>query len=295
MMVGLRALLLLLLALGSVARGDELRVDIDGALFYARVTGRGAEAIVAIPGGPGLSHDYLRPLERLASAQRRVVLYDPRGTGRSRVGGALDLDAQVADLEAIRRAVGVERIHVLGHSWGTILAVAYADAHPTRVASVILVGMGAPTEASDRATFQRGFAARKAALVREGLVPKKSPGVRGEDCMPVFDAILPVHFFDPRHPDAWTLPGTYRCEAGRRIKKAVGAWDLRPALGRLSAPVLLLSGAADLNDPGLALTARLIPRDRLTDERLPRCGHFPWLECPEPFFASLERFLRQAR
>jgi len=286
---------LLSLVLPSAAPADELRVESEGAPIYARQWGAGDVVVVAIPGGPGLSHDYLEPLQRLAGPTRRLILYDPRGTGRSGLPpSGLDLDAQVADLDSVRRAAGVERIHVLGHSWGTVVAVAYADAHPTHVASVILVGMGAPTEASDRASFGRAFAARKAELVRAGVIAKKAPQIRGDDCMAVFDAVLPVHFFDPRHPEAWTLPGTYRCSTGQKVKRAVGAWDLRPALGRLLLPVLLLSGEADANDAGLAETVRRLPQRRLRTERLAQCGHFPFLECPDPFFAALDQFLKQA-
>jgi pimeloyl-ACP methyl ester carboxylesterase len=292
----LRSLAVLLaLVAPLVAAADELPVRSEGAKLFAKSFGAGDVVLVAIPGGPGLSHDYLAPLAKLAGPERRVVLYDPRGTGASELPpSGLDLDAQVADLDAVRRAAGVERIHVLGHSWGTLVAIAYADEHPTHVASVILVGMGAPTEASDRASFGRRFAGRKAQLLRTGVIAKKkAPTLRGDDCMPIFDAILPVHFADPTHAEAWTLPGTYRCSTGRLVKKAVGAWNMKRALGRLLVPVLVLSGDTDMNDEGLEETVRLLPRARLTNERLGACGHFPFLECPEPFFTRVDQFLLQ--
>src|SRR5687767_3429291 len=88
----LRSLAILLVLVSGVAQAEELRIDVDGDLFYARSAGAGTEVLIAIPGGPGLSHDYLLPLEKLASPTRRVILYDPRGTGKTRVPGPFELE-----------------------------------------------------------------------------------------------------------------------------------------------------------------------------------------------------------
>src|SRR5262249_10942188 len=148
--------------------------------------------------GPGLAYDYLLPLDRLAGPGRRIIFYDQRGTGRSLRPLSRDytLGAQVADLDAVRRAVHARKIVLLGHSWGTVVALAYAIAHPDEVASVILVGMGAPSDEEDRRSFGAGFGARKAALMKAGIVPRSRPPPHGDDCMPAFAAVLPVHFAD---------------------------------------------------------------------------------------------------
>ncbi|MBF6302499.1 alpha/beta hydrolase [Nocardia amamiensis] len=105
----------------------------DGALLHVGVTGRGPDVVV-LSGGPGCVH-YLEH-ERLAPRGMRSWYPEPRGVGRSQ-GGPHDLGQAVADLEAVRRAAGADSWVVLGHSWGSDLAVRYALDHPDRVRSVV--------------------------------------------------------------------------------------------------------------------------------------------------------------
>jgi proline iminopeptidase len=279
------------------AQARDLAVPSGEVLVHARVVGPSdaSSTVLAVHGGPGLDQAYLWPLAWLAAADRRVVFYDQRGTGASTrpVSGDYGLPAQVADLDAVRRAVGAERVHLLGHSWGTVVALAYAAAHPEAVASLILVGMGAPDAAADRRSFGARFGARKAELQRAGLIAKGRPVARGDDCMPVFDAILPVHFADARHPGARRLAGSYHCDVGRLTLAAAGEWDFRSVLSTLPVPFLLVVGDADANFAGARETARLVPPERFSWGELRGCGHFPWIECPEPFFATVLRFLTQ--
>ena len=99
--------------------------------------------IVLVNGGPGYdSQQIFRAFKRLASPTRRVIAYDQRGIGRtpppSSVPHDYSLDAFVADLEALRIRLGVQRIDLLGHSFGALVASAYTAAHPNRVRSLIL-------------------------------------------------------------------------------------------------------------------------------------------------------------
>lgn len=271
----------------------ELSVEGDGVTLHTVVysDGPAGEAVIVIHGGPGLSHDYLLPLSRVAEPGLAVVFYDQRGTGGSTRPRDRDysIAAHVADLEAVRAAVGAERVHVLGHSWGTLVAIAYAVAHPRVTASVMLVGMGAPTAAADRRTFGAAFGPRKAKLIREGAIS----GVKPADCSQVFDYVLPVHFADPHHPGARALAGTYTCDVGRATNSAAGEWDVRSDLAGLQAPLLLVDGDADANVKGLDETWALVSRRGAIRAVLRDCGHFPFIECPTPFFGVISRFLGQ--
>lgn len=274
----------------------DLSVVSGEVTLKARVVGSdgAGQTMVVLHGGPGLDESYLAALTWLAAADRRIVFYDQRGAGGSSrpPSGDYGLPAQVGDLEAVRKAVGADRIHLVAHSWGTVVALAYTAAHPAAVASLILIGMGAPTAAADRRSFGARFGERKAALVRQGVVPAAArPDRDGDDCMPAFDAILPVHFADARHPGARHLAGSYHCEVGRLTSAAAGDWDFRKLLSSLGVPTLLVIGDADANYAGARETAQLIGPERLAWGELRGCGHFPWIECPEPFFATLIRFL----
>lgn len=286
--------------LAAPARADEAReLDVRSRDAILHVVAFGPEdarrTLIVIHGGPGLTHDYLLPLARLAGADRQVVFYDQRGSGRSLrpISREYGLAAQVSDLDAVRRAMGAQKVVLVAHSWGTVVALAYAFSNPDDLDAIALIGMGAPTDEEDRRSFGSGFATRKAALVKAGIVPRNRPPPRGDDCMPAFAAVLPVHFADARHPGARQLAGSYHCDVGRATLAAAAGWDFRNDLRELRTPLLLIIGDADSNYPGLRETASLVDADVLVRAELADCGHFPWIECPAPFYAVLERFLTQ--
>src|SRR3546814_15756185 len=84
------------------------------------------------------------------SARRQIIFYDQRGTGKSPPGTRptdLTVDATVRDLEALRRKLKLNRIDLLGHSWGGLVSMAYALRYPQHVRNLVLVWSGAPKPA----------------------------------------------------------------------------------------------------------------------------------------------------
>lgn len=124
---------------GMTTEGDQLAVD-GGSIWY-RVTGTvGGTPVILLHGGPGFSSHYLKSLEGLG-ADRLVVRYDQLGGGKSdRLDDTtrMTIPHFVEELEALRSHLGFERVHLYGHSWGTILGVEYYRAHPEHVASLVL-------------------------------------------------------------------------------------------------------------------------------------------------------------
>lgn len=116
-----------------------------GGRTWYRVAGAGAPGIplLALHGGPGAPHDYLEPLEVL-SDERPVIFYDQLGCGNSgRPEGTsfFTVEYFVEELGRVREALGLTRVHILGHSWGAMLAVEYMlTAHPAGVKSLVLSG-----------------------------------------------------------------------------------------------------------------------------------------------------------
>lgn len=120
--------------------GDgELAVE-GGTIFY-RVVGTGtATPVVVLHGGPGYTSHYLEPLTALGD-DRAVILYDQLGAGRSERTADTALfriDRYVRELDSLRRALRLERIHLYGHSWGSMLALEYLATKPSGVVSVTL-------------------------------------------------------------------------------------------------------------------------------------------------------------
>jgi proline iminopeptidase len=116
--------------------------DVDLAVYtFGKPTS--ALPLIAVNGGPGLSHAYMvqNDLWQRVAHDRQVVLYDQRGTGGSKplaAAASMTMATQVADLEAVRAALHLDKIALLGDSYGGFLAIAYASAHPEHVAKLIL-------------------------------------------------------------------------------------------------------------------------------------------------------------
>ncbi len=124
---------------------SEHRVAVEGGKVWVRVNGtigKGATPVVFIHGGPGSTHAGFGALLSLAD-QRPVILYDQLDSGMSdRPEDPANWRPErfVAELEAIRVALGVERWHVIGHSWGSAIALEYAAAYPEHTVSAVLSG-----------------------------------------------------------------------------------------------------------------------------------------------------------
>lgn len=123
-------------------RAKQGRVPVAGGELWYRLTNPDAAGVplVLIHGGPGIPSYYLEPLEALAD-ERPVLIYDALGCGRSSQDVAeqhLRLDGFVADLNQLLIDLGLERVVLLGHSFGALLALAHHGAHPNYSAGLIL-------------------------------------------------------------------------------------------------------------------------------------------------------------
>ena len=120
---------------------SERTIDVPGGRIWTGTYGDGsATPLLVMHGGPGMPSYYLEPLAGLA-ADRPVVLYDQLGCGRSDRPDDASLwtvPRAVAEVGAVRRELGLGRVHVLGHSWGAFLALAYAREFSESVASLVL-------------------------------------------------------------------------------------------------------------------------------------------------------------
>ena len=126
----------------SIANEGYLVTSDSARLFY-RVVGRGPDVVIFVHGGPGMNIEYVgRDFESLA-ANHTVVLYDQRGGGRSELPSdttRLAVERQVADLDEIRRHFHPGHVAIIAHSYGPLLAAAYALAHPDAVSRMVFIG-----------------------------------------------------------------------------------------------------------------------------------------------------------
>src|SRR3989449_5581395 len=137
-------------------------VELEGVRLFPRRAGDGPPVVV-LHGGPGAHHDYLLPQYDLLARGRTLLYYDQRGGGRSPVGRDTPVGwrEHVADLEALRRHWSIDRLTLLGYSWGGLLAVLYWLEDPQRVERLAPLSP-APAPAAWRAPFRRRLPARPA-------------------------------------------------------------------------------------------------------------------------------------
>jgi proline iminopeptidase len=289
------------LPLQFFARSDSVR------LFYRIANGKYAgiprQELVVINGGPGLDRGYLETDLHPLAASRLVTFYDQRGTGLSSAppdSNAYGLDAQVADLELIRTRAGIDRMALAGHSWGALIAVAYAAAHPERVTRLVLITPPPPT----RGRFWEEFRANIAARTDSTLAARQLAAFTTTTADALTKCREAIRLtMVPYFPDTATMRrmrGTW-CDAPgdalgttlrtmRLTLAAVGEWDLTPSLPQLSMPTLVIQGSEDVipADVGKRWVA-MLPQGRLLV--MPHTGHYPWLDAPPQFFRAMNAFL----
>ena len=125
---------------GQVFPLTESFVDAHGVLIYYKGVGRG-EPLVVLHGGPGASHDYFLPYLLPLARKNRLIFIDERGSGRSQRlddPAGYTVEAMVEDVEAVRQALGIKSMSLLGHSFGGVLAQAYALKYQEHLTHLIL-------------------------------------------------------------------------------------------------------------------------------------------------------------
>jgi pimeloyl-ACP methyl ester carboxylesterase len=260
-----------------------------GTLGYRRF-GTGGPLHVLLSGGPGLESAYVDPVAVELSRDRTIVLLDQRGTGTSRDalgdGSQLSIAGAVADLDALRTALGLRRLSLLGHSWGAMLSMAYAAAHGDRVAALALLDPGGP-DPSFYKTFGEIISARLTDADRAAIDAAQKSG-QGTEL-----AILPGYFQDHAKGVAYAaaMPQHYvNPDVTRFMVGDLRAhYDVKDGLRDTPIPTLVLYGTGDPARAAESPLDALFPR--ATKVMIADAGHFPWAENPVPFYAAVRAFL----
>lgn len=272
----------------------------DGTTLHYEERGQG-EPLVCLPGGPGRAVAYLEDLGGL-DQHRRLVLLDPRATGRSELPAdpaTLRFDRLADDLEALRAHLGLETMDVLAHSAGTLWTQAWAAAHPDQVRSLVLVTPSDHLQGGSRADV----AEIRAKRAGEPWYPHASEALEAlADAPPSQQATL-----ERELRPFWYGRWDERCQehaasADRQTSKrallgfAVGLEQpdvegVRAGLAKVDAPVLVVGGELDAMTgvESVRTVAAAFPHGRA--EVLPGAGHFPWVDAPDAFRSAVAAFL----
>lgn len=277
---------------GGAAERTAVRA-VRGVSLFERRVGEGPPVIV-LHGGPGADHEYLLPGFDALARGRELVYYDQRGGGRSPVARDVPVGwrEHVADLDALRRLWDLERLVILGYSWGGLLAQLYATEHAERVERLALV-CPAPSWRAARDEFERRFQQRTLApeLMAERLALRES-GLRERDPRAyerrLFELAVVPYFYDrARARDLAPFRVVGRTQ--QEVWRSLDDYDLRPALRRLRVPAFVLHGEDDpIPIEASRETAALLGAEF---HALDRCGHCPHVERLEDFRRLLDAFL----
>jgi proline iminopeptidase len=271
-------------------------VSVDGTTLVFHVEGSGP-VVVVHPGGPGSAWGYLR-MEQ-AEREATLVYLEPVGTGASgRLAEAAEysLATYVNGVEAVRQALGVERVVLLGHSHGGWVAQAYALAHPDHLAGLVLYATTPTTTAewgADVAARMESFAGEP--WYAEAAAPRDAAAT-DDEATAHFRQLAPFYFFDwtRRHAEFAPRIAEARVSALPGVAfDAADPIDFRPRLGEVSSPTLVLVGERDFvcSPRWSEELARRIAGARLV--RFAQSGHMPHLEEPEAFARAVVEFAHE--
>lgn len=291
--------LLFLIFSGTVSYSQEGLQAINGTQLYFKTFGSG-EPLLVIHGGPGLNHTYFLPhLEKL-SQDFKVILYDQRASGLSLTPSAdsLSLKYFVDDIEAIRNNLGVEKINILAHSWGALLAIAYAKDYRHRVKKMVLCNPVALSKEYDHETFanqQKEITGRDST---DRSIIMGSPRFKAGKA----DAYRNLMMLSFRHSfhDAHNylklrleLPANY-VSASKALYTGLGKdlmnYNYYEDLKVFEFPVLILRGETEAT-PLAAITKIHSNIPKATLQIFNKSGHFIFIEEPRKFRREVVSFL----
>lgn len=296
-----------ILLLVALLAAPSLPAQITGQFQSAELTMSYAEsgsgdAVVILAGGPGLSSSYLKGLVELLDENHRVIVFDRRGTGGSRPAAinaeTVSVALMIQDIEALRRHLELPRWTVLGHSFGTFMAMRYAAEHPAAVERLVLLSGVSPTDCFSEfsaALEARSSpeAAQRMAQIRAAIAAAETEAQRGELMGQLQFELLPAYFADSaKLADllADSGPAGSQADVFLHVRRQIDGYDITEQLEGIRIPTLIVQGAADPMTPALAERTRATT-PAATLAVLPDAGHFAWLEAPSRLSAEIEAFL----
>jgi pimeloyl-ACP methyl ester carboxylesterase len=270
----------------------------DGTQLAYRLVGSGPP-LVCVPGGPGQAVEYLGELGGL-SAHRTLVLLDNRGTGSSDIPAdpaTYRLDRIVDDVEALRCHLGLGRMDLLGHSASGGVCLLYAAEHPQSLNHLVLVAPSLRVVGiqSDIGVAEVLAAREHEPWLAEAVAALNADPATAEDLQRYRWQAAPLlygHWSAAARAQAAAEPAQFAQPATDGFYAGFEPDPTLPArLAALSTPTLLMVGEYDIWPTATALheLAALLGKAKLVVQ--PNAGHFPWVDDPAIFAASVERFL----
>jgi|SRR5579862_2122619 len=299
---------------GTVYPIQEGYVDTNGVLIYYKTLGRG-EPLVIVHGGPGASHDYFLPYLLPLARTNKLVFIDERGSGRSEKLEDVKqytVENMAADVEAVRVALNLGKISLLGHSYGGVLAQAYALKYPEHLSHLVLASTFASTKEMNQVlqriksqmpkdkqaltnAFEKAGLFDKGAAWERGRYPSQYATLAwGDGYFPRLYGARPDPNYDPQAQDTSTAWDLYRQMWGSHgefvIDGNLASVEYLNKLPTIKVPTLILAGDHDECDPSMSkeMNAKIAGSKLVI---LPNSGHMAFVDQPNLWNKSVAEFV----
>lgn len=288
---------------------ETIALDDGGQASYEAI-GSGPP-LLYFQGGPGFSASLLRDDAELLADRFAVYLIDPPGSGGSTPpndSSEYDHLGHARFYDRVREALGLERVTVMGISFGSIVALTYAALFPEVTERCIAISarvVGIDEEGEAAADEMQQMLARhaeapwypEARAVWDGWTERVLAATEVSEVDEMMATVLPLYAADPDRPRFQRMTEAFRQE-GKTNLAAAKAWenglwqkiDVRPLLSEIRAPTLLITGELDMicGPAQSAIIAESLPGAEQVS--VPECGHFVGTEAPEAFREAVLAF-----
>jgi proline iminopeptidase len=275
--------------------------EINGVKIYYKAFGKG-EPVLVVHGGPGLGHNYLLPYFEKLGENNRVILYDQRNSGKSTTNESTDLrmEHMVQDIEDLRKAFGIEKLHLISHSFASLFTIQYAFQFPDNIKSLTLLE---PYPISSEINFKM-YTNIMNKVPQEDInhfnnIKASSEFRRGE---PEAVKEFLYYYYLPFYHDADKRKeqnfGYFNEEfavkynnTNQFINLNNFGFTLLDRLEKINCPTLVIHGESDVvPEENIKIIEQNIKKVKVA--KLKNSGHFGYLENPVEYFQLIKTFLK---
>jgi proline iminopeptidase len=281
----------------------------DGVQLHYQIIGSGIDTVVVLHGGPGFDKSYLAPdLEPLGKSYV-VIFYDQRGSGKSTLvtdSAIINIDAHIADLEAVRQHFSIRKLSLIGHSWGALLAARFALNYPEEVHKMIFLNPGplrrTPYMQLLTPNVTRWMDSISLVELRNLRAARQDSTINVQvSCRNFWKLFIRGYYFDPFDTTLiQKMRGDFCSASATAIRNlslvnsltwaSIGEYDWRDSFRSLIIPVLIIAGQKDI----FPLEAFNEWKEAFPGSSLliiKGTGHYSHVEKPELVFDAITKFL----
>ena len=277
----------------------EGSVKIGSITLYYKMLGKGRPVLV-LHGGPGMNHTYFLPHMEILARTCTLIFYDQRGCGKSSAvtNSQLTLRNYIEDIEGIRKAFNLEKLNILGHSWGGLLAMYYSSEYYENVNSLILVDPAPASsdlfaeyheikltrireedrKALEEIVYSEGFWNGNPRVIENFFIVSERVNFYNRTLSSKFS----ITFDEKEAKHVFTV--------NRLMGRYFTNYDIHEALSQIQCPTLVIYGDYDCEpvEAGQKICEHIEGSQLVI---LEKCGHYPFIESPEEFSRIVKEFL----